>query len=233
MTLQTHGFTDSHALAAAFSETLAGKLGEGIAERGSALLALSGGSTPKELFAVLSLAELDWARVTVTLVDERWAPETDSRSNAGMLKSLLLQHRAAAARFVPLYNDAATVEDGLASTRKLTRELALPFDAVVLGTGDDGHTASFFPGGDHLRQALDLEGSERIITMRAPGAGEARITWTLSALLQTRALYVHIQGEEKRRVLADAQLGLGEAANYPVRAVLQQTRTPLSVYWCP
>ena len=65
------------------------------------------------------------------------------------------------------------------------------------------------------------------------GAGEPRITFTLSALLDTRALYLHIEGEAKQQLLADARLGLGEAVNYPVRAVLNQQRVPVAVYWCP
>jgi 6-phosphogluconolactonase len=69
--------------------------------------------------------------------------------------------------------------------------------------------------------------------MRAEGAGEPRITFSLPALLQTRALFLHIEGETKKRVLDDARLGLGAAEHYPVRAVLAQTRTPVSIYWCP
>ena len=233
MTFSKHSFTDCHALADALSSQIADDLRKSIAERGTALVALSGGNTPRHLFKRLSHIALDWSKVTVTLVDERWSPESDERSNGRMLRSSLLQNQAAAAQFVPLYNGAPSADEGLAATRERTKDLALPFDAVVLGMGGDGHTASFFPGGDHLAQALDLDGDERIITMRAPGAGEARITWTLAALLNTRALYLHIEGEEKRHVLADAQLGLGEAAHFPVRAVLEQTRTPLSVYWCP
>ena len=233
LNVTTHSFTDCDAQAAALAERVAERLRHALAERGHALLAVSGGSTPKDFFRQLAREALDWSRVQVTLVDERWVPESDPRSNARLVRMQLLQQHAAAAAFVPLYSDAPTPEAGLATTAARIDALALPFDAVVLGMGDDGHTASFFPGGDHLAEALDLDGQTRVLPMRAPGAGEPRITLSLPTLLQTRALYLLVCGEKKRDLLADARLGLGEARNYPVRAVLAQPRVPVAVYWCP
>jgi 6-phosphogluconolactonase len=215
------------------AEHIAEQLRQGLSERGRAVLAVSGGSTPKELFARLSQEKLDWSRVQVTLVDERWVPEGDERSNARLVQTTLLQHAAGVAQFIPLYTGAATPEAGLATANARIDVLPLPFDAVVLGMGDDGHTASFFPGGDHLAEALDLDGQTRVLPMRAPAAGEPRITLSLSTLLQTRALYLLVSGEKKRDLLADARLGLGAAQHYPVRAVLTQQRVPVTVYWCP
>ena len=60
-----------------------------------------------------------------------------------------------------------------------------------------------------------------------------RITFTLPALLDTQGLFLHIEGEPKRQLLADARLGLGAGKDYPVRSVLTQTRVPVAVYWCP
>jgi 6-phosphogluconolactonase len=171
--------------------------------------------------------------VQVTLVDERWVPESDKRSNAQLVKSLLLQHAASAAQFVPLYTGAPTPEAGLADAVARIDALPLPFDAVVLGMGDDGHTASFFPGGDHLAEALDLNGHASVLPMHAPDAGEPRITLSLPTLLNTRALYLLVTGAKKRDILADVRLGLGTAQNYPVQAVLTQQRVPVAVYWCP
>lgn len=233
MNITNHSFTDCHALAQALADCLTANLRAGISQRGHATLALSGGNTPKHLFKQLSQASVDWSKVTVTLVDERWVPETDERSNARMLEELLLQHDAKKARFVSLYSDAPTAQDGLAQTRERVDALSLPFDAVVLGMGTDGHTASFFPGGDHLEQALDPHFKPRVLTMQAPGAGEARITFSLATLLQTRALYLHIESEPKRGLLADARLGLGEARDYPIHSVLSQAQVPVAVYWCP
>jgi len=233
LNVTTHSFTDCDALAIALAERIAECLRDAIAQRGQALLAVSGGSTPRHFFEKLSRALLDWSKVQVTLVDERWVPESNERSNAAMVKAMLLQHEASSAQFVPLYTDAPTPEAGLATVRARMASLQLPFDAVILGMGNDGHTASFFPGGDRLPEALDLNNATRVLPMRAAGAGEPRITFTLSALLDTRALFLHIEGEAKRQLLADARLGLGEAANFPVRAVLAQPRVPVAVYWCP
>jgi 6-phosphogluconolactonase len=101
---------------------------------------------------------------------------------------------------------------------------------VVLGMGNDGHTASFFPGGDNLATAL--AGEAPVVTMRAPGAGEPRVTLSLNRLLKADGLYLHIEGEEKAKVLEQA-LADGPVEDMPIRAVLRQTVTPLNVYWCP
>ncbi|MGY3040930.1 6-phosphogluconolactonase [Rhodanobacter sp. TND4EL1] len=233
LNVTTHSFTDCQIQATALAERIAERLRSALTERGQAVLAVSGGNTPKKLFDRLSQEKLDWSRVQITLVDERWVPDTDERSNARLVKTLLLQHAAAAAQFIPLYTGAASPEAGLATADARIAALPLPFDAVVLGMGDDGHTASFFPGGDHLAEALDLDGQARVLPMHAADAGEPRITLTLPILLQTRALYLLVAGEKKRDLLADARLGLGAARDYPVRAVLTQQRVPVAVYWCP
>jgi 6-phosphogluconolactonase len=233
LNVTTHSFTECQAQAAALAERVAERLRAGLAARGSAALAVSGGNTPKDFLGRLSREELDWANVQVTLVDERWVPENDERSNARLVRTTLLQHAAGVAQFVPLYTGDATPEAGLAIANARIDALPLPFDAVVLGMGDDGHTASFFPGGDHLAEALDMDGQTRVLPMRAPGAGEPRITLSLPTLLQTRALYLLVSGEKKRDLLADVRLGLDAAKNYPVRAVLTQQRVPVAVYWCP
>lgn len=233
LNLTTHSFTDCHALAIALAERVADRLRTGIVERDVALLAVSGGRTPLHFFDLLSRATLDWTKVQVTLVDERWVDETHPRSNARLVREHLLRGKAAAARFIPLYTGHATPEEGEAEASRRVHALPLPFDAVILGMGLDGHTASFFPGGDHLDAALDLNRPTGVLPMHAPGAGEPRITLTLPTLFATRHLFLHIEGEDKREVLADARLGLGKAAHYPVRAVLKDSPVPVAAYWCP
>lgn len=232
LNVTTHSFTDCAAQATALAERVAGRLRQGIVDRGRAVLAVSGGSTPKGFFARLARESLDWSKVQVTLVDERWVPASDERSNARLVESVLLQDAAKAATFVPLYTGADTPEDGLAEAAARINALPHPFDAVVLGMGEDGHTASFFPGGDNLEQALDPGNRASVLPMRAEGAGEPRITLTLSKLLDTHSIFLLVSGETKRNVLADARLGLGEAQHYPVRCVLTQQQVPVAVYWC-
>lgn len=219
-------------LAAALAQVVAEKLKVGIESRGAGVLAVSGGSTPARFFARLGKdRSVAWDKVFVTLVDERWVPETSSRSNAALVNERMLQGPAAVARFVPLYAggeepDAAA----LARIADAVGKLPAPFDAVVLGLGSDGHTASFFPGGDNLAAALADPGP--LVSIRAPGAGEPRVTLTLPRLLDTAALYLHIEGEEKAAVLDEA-MGDGPVEEMPIRAVLRQDVVPLTVYWSP
>jgi 6-phosphogluconolactonase len=226
---EIHAFEDGEALAVALSSSIADALRAAIQARGEALIAVSGGSTPKRLFELLSNETLDWSRVTVTLVDERWVPDTDERSNARMVEALLLQHKAADAEFVPLYVEAATPEAGIAEVRTRVSALKHPFDVVVLGMGPDGHTASFFPGGDRLDEALDLDNTAQVLPMRAPGAGEPRITFTLRELLTAQTLYLHIQGNDKRNVL---QKAVKPDSDLPIASVLRDAEQ-LDIYWCP
>lgn len=219
-------------LALALAETVAEHLNDGIEARGRAVLAVSGGSTPARFFAVLSRRrDIEWDKVIVTLVDERWVPETSDRSNAGLVNERLLQGPAATAHFVPLYTGGDTPDSAaIARSNMLVNDLPTPFDAVVLGMGSDGHTASFFPGGDTLAEALTGEGP--VLAIRAPGAGEPRVTLVLKRLLKTNGLYLHIEGEEKARVLEAAGVD-GPVEDMPIRAVLRQSQTPLTIFWSP
>jgi 6-phosphogluconolactonase len=214
-----HDFADRLALAAALARDVSQRLDAAVTSRGGALLAVSGGTTPKVFFDRMSSQPIDWARVTVTLVDERLVPEADERSNARLVRTHLLVGSAAAARFVPL-------ADNEAAASALGR-----FDVVVLGMGTDGHTASFFPEGDRLADALARRGTLRIVAISAPGVGEPRLTFTLGALLDAGFIVLHIEGEEKARVLEKA-LESGPIGAMPIRAFLQAAE-PVSVYWAP
>lgn len=231
-TPQRRDFPDGGALAEGLAEAVAADLRRGIEERRQATLAVSGGRTPGRFFAALASQTLDWTKVTITLVDERWVPAGHERSNEGFVRRGLLQGRAAAAQFVGLVSEAADPEVGLAEIAGRIGALPQPFDAVVLGMGADGHTASFFPGGDRLDEALDPEGEALVLPMRAPGAGEPRITLTLPVVAGARAVYLHIEGAEKGTVLVKA-LQPGPAEAMPVRAVLHHPDTRAQVFWCP
>lgn len=226
--LRWHACEDDAQLASALADAVAHDLRNALAERGRALIALSGGSTPTRFMRELAQRELDWPKVTATLVDERWVPPGHPRANAGLLRANLLQGPAAYATFIPLYAPAPTPEDGLPRVLEGIDALPLPLDVAVLGMGEDGHTASFFPGGDHLREALDPHGAARVLPMRATGADEPRITLTLPVLAGARAQYLLIQGEAKRRVLNEAAQG----ADLPITAVLDAS-PGLETYWCP
>lgn len=211
-------FTARDTLADGLAKDVADELWRAIQDKGKATLAVSGGSTPTLFFDRLSEADLPWHRVTVTLVDERQVPDTSDRSNAKLVRQHLLKNKAAAANFEPPYHSGAA-------------EKLPPFDVAVLGMGNDGHTASYFPGGDSLSEALDQDTTKRLIAITAPGAGEPRVTFTLPSLMQAGRLKLHIEGADKKRVL-DQALGEGPEADMPVRAVLRGA-TPVTLYWSP
>jgi 6-phosphogluconolactonase len=222
-------FKDKQQLAEALAEAVAANLKAAVKARGVASLAVSGGSTPARFFQVLSLrSDVPWEKVAITLVDERWVDESSDRSNARLVKANLLQNRAAIANFVPLYQGGATPDPVRAG--RAQAGVPQPLDVAILGMGNDGHTASFFPGGDNLEEALTAEGP--IVAITAPGAGEPRVTLTLKRLVAARALYLHIEGEEKVKTLEKAEAE-GPVEDMPVRAILRQTQTPLTIYWCP
>ncbi|MDE2446677.1 MAG: 6-phosphogluconolactonase [Alphaproteobacteria bacterium] len=211
-------FEDGASLAHGLAQDVAGWLKAAIATQGAAVLAVSGGSTPKPFFDALSRLPLEWAKVTITLVDERCVPEDNPRSNARLLRDQLWRNEAAAAQFVPLY------------LNPMIGKLA-PLDVVILGMGNDGHTASFFPGGNNLAKALDFATREAVLPMEAPGAGEPRLTFSLAKLRAAKNLCLHTQGADKMQVLEKALAGQDQF-EMPVRAVLHSDK-PLDVYWCP
>jgi 6-phosphogluconolactonase len=211
-------FENREALAMALADRVTRGLSRAISRNGHATLAVSGGTTPGLFFSHLAQEDITWDKVTITLVDERQVGEESPRSNARLLRQHLLVGKAAAARFVPLYKNQA-------------QAAALTLDVVVLGMGEDGHTASFFPNGNTLAQALDPASHEVILPMEAPGAGEPRLTFTLSALLKAKVLCLHLEGEKKQAVLETAEAG-SNMMEMPIRAILQSDR-PLDIFWCP
>lgn len=224
-----HVFASSEALAEGLADAVAAVLAEAITRRGKAFVALSGGTTPKRFFAALSQRNLDWDRVTVTLVDERFVPEDSPRSNAALVRGTLLSSAAAAARFVPLYRPAADVEAGAAEANSALADLPWPLDVAVLGMGTDGHTASFFPDATDAAP-LDPNNSAMVAAVYAQSAGEPRLTLTLPRLAEAGLIVLHIEGAEKRSVLERAR---STEANLPVRRVFDHAKHPVQIYWAP
>lgn len=234
MTIERHDFADAGTLLDALAQKLGRTLAEAVARQGSASLVVSGGRTPEALFERLAGLDADrapdWSRVAVTLADERWVPPSDPASNEALVRRTLLTGQAAAARFVPLYTGHATPEQGEAACAEALRDLPRPFDAVLLGMGEDGHTASLFPRAATLAGAL--AGPAACRAVRAPGAPQPRMTLTLPALLNSRRIHLLVTGAGKRAALEDA-LAPGPVEAMPVRAVLRQDGIPVEVHWAP
>lgn len=215
------------ALARQLAEAVAEALRADLAERERALMVVSGGSTPLPFFRALAAMDLPWARIQVTLADERWVAEEAADSNARLVREHLLQGAAAEARFVSLTSGAETPEQGVEEVTARLADLAWPASVVVLGMGGDGHTASLFPDSRELGLALTTEAP--LVAVRTPSQPQARITLSAERLHRARRHFLHITGGDKRDVLARALSG-DDARELPIRAFLA---CPVAIYWAP
>ncbi|MBB5017097.1 6-phosphogluconolactonase [Chitinivorax tropicus] len=223
-----HLFDNTSSLDQALAQQVGQILKDAVAERGQASLAVSGGRTPLGFFKALSQMALPWQAIVVTLVDERWVAPAHGDSNEKLVRDNLLQHAAAVARFVPMKNLADTPEAGLEQLIAAYQAVPKPFDVIILGMGDDGHTASLFPGADELQHGLT---SQDLLCAVNPGhAPHARMSLTAHSITQARHLFLHISGQKKRDVLAQA-MQAGPVEALPVRFAIQQHKVPLHVYW--
>jgi 6-phosphogluconolactonase len=225
-------YPDMTALSHELALKVAASLSAAIAARGLASLVVSGGRSPTQFFESLRTQPLDWSRVCIAMVDERWVDLGDPNSNEQLVRQHLLKDAAAAARFSGLKNAAPTPDLGAVSAWETFARVPRPFDAVVLGMGDDGHTASLFPKSPNLANALNPAASAGCIGMWAPTAPQARLSLNLSALLDSRRIFILINGDSKWRVYTAANEP-GAIEDMPVRAVLRQRRTPVDVVWAP
>ena len=230
--LPAQRYTDIETLSRELATLIAGSLTAAISARGLASLVVSGGRSPVRLFEILRTQPLDWDRVCVALADERWVSPDDPGSNERLVRDVLLKDRAASARFLGLKNGAPTPDLGAVSAWETFARVPRPFDAVILGMGDDGHTASLFPGSPNLPSALNQAAAAGCVGMWAPVAPQPRLSLNLTALLDSRRIVVLITGESKWRTYA-AACAPGPVEDMPIRAVLRQSRTPVDVMWSP
>jgi 6-phosphogluconolactonase len=204
-------------------------LTEAIKQRDRASFAVSGGKTPQPFFQALSAAKLNWSKVSVTLADERWVPTDHADSNEKLVRDSL---RVEGLRLISLKSSAADPYLGSVDVSRSLATMSKPFDVVVLGMGDDGHTASLFPTSKDLKLALYPENAETLCVGLTPPAyaPHPRITLTLPALLDSKKIIVLINGDKKKSVYFKA-CEEGPVEEMPIRAILQQQKTPVEVYW--
>lgn len=194
-------FSTRDKLDVALTEAVCTQLQAGINANGKATLVVSGGSTPKGLFAALSEANLDWKNVTVLLADERWVDESHADSNTAMVKSLLLQGVAADAKWIDFGAGKTDVETELNRVQREVAELGT-FDVVILGMGNDSHTASLFPCSTELDQGLTTTATA--LMTQPTTAPHRRLTLSKARLLDTKMGVVHIVGSNKLDVFDTA-----------------------------
>ena len=226
--VSAHGYKSPQLLAEGLALNVVRQLSEAIDAKGTATLVVSGGRSPVAFFQHLAKQALDWSNVVISLADERWVPVEHADSNAGLIKRYLLQGPAAKARFLSLYSASANLEQAAEQADRLLSELPV-IDVLVLGMGDDGHTASLFPDSPNLVEALKEDGVRRCWPMLAPTVPHQRLTMSRALLASARHKILSISGQSKLSTLNTALAG-DDVAAMPIRAFLQPT---LEIYWCP
>ena len=220
-------YESSELLVKNFVKEVSDILKEAIIKKNSATLLVSGGSTPKLFFQELSKIEIPWGKVKIGLVDERWLLSSNKDSNAYLVSENLLQNKAKEAKFIPLFikNKECFSSDDLCSS--IYQKEFLKCDILILGMGNDGHTASLFPKSERLEQALDLNTNKFCISIDPVTAPYDRMSLTLKSILNSQNIFLHIQKVEKLKVYKEA---LEEENKYPISKVLFNAKK-IKVYY--
>jgi 6-phosphogluconolactonase len=226
-----HAFATFKELSRSLADRISSDLDAAVDARGRASLVVPGGTTPGAFFDVLRDRSVPWDKVSITLTDERWVATDSEFSNERLVRTRLLM-RAPQSRFVSLKTDQLHARDAQVSVDARILEVSRPFDVVLAGMGDDGHTASWIPGAVGLAESLDATSPSLVRAIEAPAgsvAGE-RVTLTLRALLDARVIYILLRGGDKRKTYEKALKGRDVFA-MPIRALMFQDRVPVEFFW--
>ncbi|ASQ46017.1 6-phosphogluconolactonase [Legionella clemsonensis] len=225
--MHLHHFDNAEQLNQQFAQKIALLITQAIAERGRAYLAVSGGKTPVNLFQKLAVTALDWEKVIIILTDERWIDPRESDSNEQLVRTYLLKDKAEKATFISLYRamheDADEIKTWIAT---------LPmFDVVILGMGEDGHTASLFPCSAEIHAGL-ADNSDPVLTVQPTSAPYRRISLSKTRLLNSRTIFLHLVGKKKLETLNKALAGVNPL-EMPIRAFLHHPSINIQIMYSP
>jgi 6-phosphogluconolactonase len=214
------------------AKTVSNILAKAIKDNGKASIAVSGGSTPKGFFSVLSQSDIDWSKVTITLADERWVPIDSDASNTRLVHENLLQNKAKEAKFFHLKQGDELTDETLADLNVAASKTLLPLDVLILGMGEDGHTASLFPCSDEINVGLDESNDAVLLKVQPKPASHQRISFTFASLITSKNIFLHSCGEAKKTVLTKALQG-DDPFEMPIRAFLQHPSLNTQIFWAP
>jgi 6-phosphogluconolactonase len=201
---------NSNDLPARAAERIALELQRAVSGRGQASLALAGGTTPKASYEVLAGLPLDWAKVEIFFGDERCVPADHPESNYRMAKAALLDRLATPAKAV--HRMAGELADRDAAARSYEALLPERLDVVVLGIGEDAHTASLFPGSPALGETL-----RHVLPVTGPKPPPERLSLTPPAIRAARVLIVLASGAGKAHAVERAFADPVEIATTPIQ----------------
>ena len=212
-------------------------ISEALSKHGVATLLVSGGTTPAPLYEALSKTDLNWKKIKIALVDERWVDQDHSASNEALIRRSLLINNAKNAEFIGMKSPAKTAIAGQSETEERYGKLPQPFSLAIVGMGNDGHTASLFPHADGLSEALNPNSDKLTVAINAKqsevtGPNTERLSLSLSALMKTERLIILFTGEDKLAVFSAAQKP-GPVEDMPIRALIHQEHVPVELYWAP
>ncbi len=227
---QIEDFVSRNVLDQTLADKVANILAEAINRTGKASLAVSGGSTPKGFFSALSVKDIAWKNVTITLADERWVNIDSEASNTRLVHENLLQNKAESAKFFHLKQGDNLCSETLSDLNLAAKTSLLPLDVLILGMGEDGHTASLFPCSDEISAGLAVPNDDVLMAVTPKTAPHQRITFTFASLLASKQTFLHLCGTAKKQVLEKA-LADNNELEMPIRAFLQHPDVNTQVYW--
>ncbi len=228
--MQLHSFSDATLLHGDLVKQITHILECAIKQRGHAYLVVSGGKTPIDLFKILSQTKIQWEKVTITLTDERCVALEDKDRNERLVKHYLLQHEADKAQFISLFDEHINITESVQKTSSLLASLPT-FDIVILGMGEDGHTASLFPCSKELKYGLS-DSATAVFLATPQTASHQRVSLSKNRLLNSHVIFLHLIGPKKRSVFNQA-LAEYDPLSMPIRAFLNNQSTNMHVMYAP
>jgi len=213
-------FKNTQAMTSYLASDIVSKLKNAIATKGQAVLLVSGGRSPIALFEQLNQTDIAWDKVIISLVDDRWVGPTHESSNENLVNQHLLINKAAKARFIGLVAQGDSAFDGIEQSIELIKDIK-EIDVMILGMGEDGHTASIFPCCAQVEAAMSVDNHQRLIATQPTTAAFERVSFTLNEILAAKQVYLPLNGDNKVRVFEQAQQ-LEDLAKMPISAVIKQ-----------
>jgi 6-phosphogluconolactonase len=178
-------------------------ISDAIKKYGDARFLLSGGSTPMNLYSLLSEETIEWEKVKIGLVDERFVPKENLFNNETQIKNNLLKNSA---KFATIFGMVYNYENEMLNLKMVNQQYKTFFERIdftILGMGEDGHTASLFPGDKESEELMNTS-NMGVFSTKSPSFPYNRITCSKELIAKSNYLALFINGETKFNVLKNS-----------------------------